>query len=293
MARPTRSKSQLNEVMTFGEHLESLRWHLIRALVGVAICLAVCLIFGQHLLEFLISPLRAALHAHQAGEVVTPTIMGGLAAFFEISMVGGLVLASPWVFYQLWGFVAPGLYPHEKRVVFRSVPFFLILFMAGVLFGWFVALPNSLEFMIRFNQGAGLQHQIAVSSWATFAVVFPTAFGVAFELPLAMVVLSKIGLASGAGFRRHRRMAILISAIVSAVLTPSPSPVDMILMLVPLLLLYEGGIACVWLTERGKASRRQQWDEEDSSDLLASLVLPVLAGHLCDRAAPRRFASRT
>src|SRR5262249_900809 len=151
-------------------------------------------------------------------------------------------LASPWVVYQVWGFVAPGLYPHEKRFVFRSVPLFVGLFIVGVLFGWMVALPSSLDFMIRFNRDVGLYHQISVSSWATFAVVFPTGFGIAFELPLAMVVLSKIGLSSGSSLRKYRKVAILISAIMSAVLTPSPSPFDMMLMLIPLVLLYEAGL---------------------------------------------------
>lgn len=117
-----RSKAQLNEVMTFGEHLEALRWHLIRAVVGVAICLVGCLIVGQSLLDFLLGPARHALAEHNAGVIVVKNFLDGLVAFFQISMVGGLVLASPWVVYQLWGFVAPGLHRHERRLVFRSVP---------------------------------------------------------------------------------------------------------------------------------------------------------------------------
>jgi sec-independent protein translocase protein TatC len=209
-------------------------------------------------------------------------------------MVGGLILASPWVVYQIWGFVAPGLYPNEKRLVYRSVPLFVALFLAGVLFGWTVVLPGSIDFMIRFNQDAGLQHQIAVSSWATFAVVFPAAFGVAFELPLAMIVLSKIGLATGAGLRKYRKVAIVLAAIVSAVLTPSPYPMDMILMLVPLVLLYEAGIVCVWLTDRRRsrsASERGQ-EPESSNDLMASFLVPFLTGRLYGRGMVGRTNSR-
>ena len=268
--------------MTFGEHLEALRWHLVRALVGLAMCLTVCLIFGQRLLLFLLGPLRHALDEHQAGDIVAPTPLAGITAFFQISVVGGLVLASPWVVYQLWGFVGPGLYSHEKRLVYRCVPCLVVLFIAGAVFGWCVALPTSLDFMIRFNQGAGLQHQIAVSSWATFAVVFPLAFGLAFELPLGMVLLSRIGVVSGPAFRKHRRAAILIASILSAVLTPSPNPVDMILMLIPLVLLYEGGVWCIWLLDR----RRQHGHAEvqdDSNDLIASFLLPLVTVRLCDR----------
>jgi len=290
MARP---KSHLNEVMTFGEHLEALRWHLIRAVVGVAICLVGCLIVGRSLLQFLLGPAQRALAKHNAGAIVVNDFMDGLVAFFQISMVGGLLLASPWVIYQLWGFVSPGLYPRERRLVYRSVPFLFVLFLAGSLFGWFVALPNSLDFMVRFNQGAGFQHQIAVAGWATFALVFPMAFGVAFELPLGMVVLSKIGLVTVAGFRKKRRYAILIAAILSAVLTPSPHPLDMLLMLAPLVLLYEGGIWCVWLTARlQKSSANEEVEDDESDDLFACFLLPLLTGHARERATLGRGPSR-
>jgi sec-independent protein translocase protein TatC len=269
---------ELSETMTFGEHLEALRWHLIRALIGVAVCLTVCLIFGRELLVFLLAPLQRALDAHGAGEIVAPTIMSGLAAFFEISMVGGLILASPWVIYQLWGFIAPGLYPAEKRIVYRSVPLFVGLFAIGVVFGWTIVLPSSLDFMIRFNQGAGLQHQISVSSWATFAVVFPAAFGVAFELPLAMVVMSRIGLTTETGLRKFRRFAIVIAALVSAVLTPSPNPIDMLMMLIPLIVLYEAGIWCVRLAHGGWA-HQESTEQSEGGDLIGSLLLPLLTVH--------------
>lgn len=289
-----RPKTQLNEVMTFGEHLEALRWHLIRAVIGVAICLVGCLIVGESLLRFLLAPAQRALEKHNAGEIVVTSFLDGLVAFFQISMVGGLLLASPWVIYQLWGFVSPGLYPRERRLVFRSVPFLVVLFLAGSLFGWFVALPNSLDFMVRFNQGAGFQHQIAVAGWATFALVFPMAFGVAFELPLGMVVLSKIGVVSVAGFRKKRRYAILMAAIVSAVLTPSPNPIDMILMLVPLVLLYEGGIWCVWLIDRRQqSSAAEEVEDDESDDLIACFLLPVLTGHARKLAKLGHGASRT
>jgi Tat protein translocase TatC len=276
-----RPESQLNQVMTFGEHLEALRWHLIRALIGVATCLVGCLMIGKTLLRFLLGPAQQALAKYHAGEIVATNFLDGLVAFFQISMVGGLLLASPWVVYQLWGFVAPGLYAHERRLVLRSVPFFLGLFAVGSLFGWFVALPRSLDFMIRFNLGAELRHQITVSSWATFAVVFPMAFGLAFELPLAMVVLCKIGLVSEVGFRRQRRLAIFIAAILSAVLTPSPSPLDMMFMLVPLVLLYEGVIWCVWLAGHKRQSLAAEEVQENESDsLFACFLIPLLTGRV-------------
>jgi sec-independent protein translocase protein TatC len=289
-----RANSRINEVMSFGEHLEALRWHLIRAVVGVAVCLVGCLAVGERLLMFLLGPAQRALANHNAGQVVVHNFLDGLVAFFQISMVGGLLLASPWIIYQLWGFVSPGLYPSERRVVYRSVPFLVVLFAIGSQFGWFVALPSSLDFMVRFNQGAGFQHQIAVAGWATFALVFPMAFGVAFELPLGMVVLSKIGLVGVAGFRKKRRYAILIAAIISAILTPSPNPLDMLLMLAPLVLLYECGIWCVWLIDRRQkpAATSQEDDNDDSGDLIACLLLPLMTVPTRHRATWDKGASR-
>jgi Tat protein translocase TatC len=284
MSRPT---PPLDERMSFGDHIEALRWHLIRALFGIALCMGICLINGRGLLDFLLAPLRQALAAHNAGQVVVKGIMEGFAAFFEISLLGGLVLASPWVIYQLWGFLAPGLYPHEKRLVYRSVPFLLGLFLVGALFGWFCALPSAVDFMVGFNLRLGFQLQITVSSWVSFAIVFPLAFGLAFELPLAMVVLSKIGLVSGASFRRRRKMAILVVSIISAVLTPTPDPLGMMVMFVPLVLLYEAGLLCVSYSER-----RPDHNAGPSDDLIASLLVPVVAGHLAKRAWADRAASQ-
>lgn len=119
------------------------------------------------------------------------------------------------------------------------------------------------------------------------------AFGVAFELPLGMVVLSKIGLVSMAGFRKKRRYAILMAAVVSAVLTPSPNPIDMLLMLAPLVLLYEGGIWCVWLADRRqKSSATEEVEDDESDDLIACFLLPLLTGHSRDRATLGHGPSR-
>jgi Tat protein translocase TatC len=273
--------------MSFWDHIEVLRWHLIRALIGVALCLVVGLFEGARILEFLLGPLRRGLEAHQAGNIVIQGIVDGLAAFLRISLIGGILLASPWVLYQLWAFVAPGLYAHEKRLVYRCVPALLGLFAAGVMFGWLVALPGALDFMIQFNLGLGLQLQITAHSWVSFALIFPLAFGIAFELPLVMVLLAKIGLMTGQDFRRHRRMAILVAAIVSAVLTPTTDPVGMMFMFLPMVVLYEAGIWSIWLIARMPASAKQHEEHAGSEDLLGALLVPLVCGSWRDGRSTR------
>src|SRR5262245_690965 len=101
MNRPSRRKLPDSHTMPFAEHIEALRWHLIRALIGVGVCLAVCLSIGKALMVFLLGPLQRALDAHQAGKIVAPTVFSGMSAFFQISMIGSLMLASPWIVYQI------------------------------------------------------------------------------------------------------------------------------------------------------------------------------------------------
>ncbi len=134
--------------------------------------------------------------------------------------------------------------------------------------------------MTEFNLRMGFHHQITVSSWVAFALIFPMGFGVAFELPLVMSIASRVGLASSATFRRHRRLAILLAAIVSAVASPTTDPLGMMLMFVPLVLLYESGIWFAWLSERGSSAASNLWE---------ILLLPV-AVYL---ARPARVLSRS
>jgi sec-independent protein translocase protein TatC len=275
-----RAKPQLDQVMSFGEHLEALRWHLVRALIGVALSFVLCLVGGQTLTGFLLAPAQNVLAQLGAGEIVVKDFWEGMLAYMHISFVGGLALASPWVLYQLWGFVAPGLYPHEKRIVYRNLPLLVGLFATGCAFGWCVALPATVRFMTEFNLRMGFHHQITVSSWVAFALVFPMSFGLAFELPLAMSTASRIGLASSATFRRWRRPAILLAAVVSAVVSPTTDPLGMMLMFVPLVVLYESGIWFAWLSERRGSARSNLW---------GILILPLVI-YL---AHPRRAFSRS
>ncbi len=288
-----RPQPPLDEVMTFGEHLEALRWHLLRALAGVAVSMAICLALNKSLLNFLLAPLQHALAAHGAGGVVVRSLMEGLIIFLQVSLIGGLVLSSPWIAYQIWGFLAPGLYANERRMVHRSVPILVGLFLGGVFFGWFAALPPAVDFMVRFNLAMGFQLQITASSWVAFALAFPLAFGLAFELPLVMVLLARIGLVCGDTFRRHRKLVIVLLAVLSAVLTPSPDPLSMMMMLVPLVALYESGIWCVRIVERRRARRPQpspnDAEHRDSTDLFASLLAPIIVSHMANAAKRAKF----
>jgi len=170
--------------------------------------------------------------------------------YFMVCLVAGLVLASPWVFYQVWAFIAAGLYRHERRYVTKYLPYSLGLFLSGVFLCFFFVLPYTLKFLLQFNAWLGVPPMLRLSDWMGFASILPLVFGVAFQTPLVMLFLERIHIFTVDDFRAKRKIAILIMTIAAAVLTPGQDPISMLLLAVPMILLYELGIL---LVGRGKS----------------------------------------
>ena len=165
-----------------------------------------------------------------------------LTIFFMVALVSGLVLASPWVFYQAWAFVAAGLYRHERAYVKKFLPFSLGLFLAGVFLCFFLVLPVTLTFLLQFNVYLGVAPTLRLSEWMSFATLLPLIFGLAFQTPLVMLLLERLNIFTIDDFRAKRKFAILIITIAAGVLTPGQDPFSMILLALPMILLYELGI---------------------------------------------------
>jgi sec-independent protein translocase protein TatC len=177
-------------------------------------------------------------------------IMEPFAVYFKAGLLCGAVLASPWVFYQLWMFVAAGLYPHERRGVRVYLPASLLLFLGGALFCQFVVLPAGVAYLVSYNDWLGVEPDLRLGAWLSFALLVPLAFGLAFQTPLVMLFLSRAGVVDAEGFRRQRRLAVLLMAVLAAVLTP-PDVVGMLALAVPLWALYEVGILLCRAAPRG------------------------------------------
>jgi sec-independent protein translocase protein TatC len=168
-----------------------------------------------------------------------------ITIFFMVCLVTGLVLASPWVFYQAWAFVAAGLYRHEQHYVMRYLPMSLGLFLGGVsLCFWFV-LPITLGFLLEFNVWLGVAPTLRLSEWMSFATVLPLVFGLAFQTPLVMLFLERIGIFTVDDYKAKRKISILIITVAAAVLTPGQDPFSMTLLAIPMILLYELGILLI------------------------------------------------
>ncbi len=176
-----------------------------------------------------------------------------IAIYFMVALVSGLVLASPWVFYQGWAFVGAGLYRHERAYVKKFLPFSLGLFLTGVFLCFFAVLPITLKFLLQFNIYLGVAPTLRLSEWMSFATLLPLIFGLAFQTPLVMLVLERLNIFTVDDFRAKRKFAILIISIAAALLTPGQDPFSMILLALPMVLLYELGILMVGRRHRKAA----------------------------------------
>ncbi|MBI3861779.1 MAG: twin-arginine translocase subunit TatC [Planctomycetia bacterium] len=161
--------------------------------------------------------------------------------YLKVSLVVGIVISSPWIFYQIWLFVGAGLYSHERKYVYTYLPLSVILFLGGAAFCFFGVIPFVLKFLFEFNEWLHIRPEIKISTWITFALMVSLMFGISFQLPLVMLFLERISLVSSKLYREKRRHAILVIAFLSMVLTPS-DPVSMMMMMIPLCILYELGI---------------------------------------------------
>jgi sec-independent protein translocase protein TatC len=175
-----------------------------------------------------------------------------ITIYFMVCLVTGLVIASPWVFYQAWAFVGAGLYRHERHYVKRYLPISLGLFLSGVFLCFFFALPLTLQFLLEFNVWLGVAPTLRLSEWMSFATILPLVFGICFQTPLIMLFLERINVFTVDDYRAKRRFAILVIVVAAAVLTPGQDPISMGLLSIPMVLLYELGIVLIGSRARPK-----------------------------------------
>jgi sec-independent protein translocase protein TatC len=329
--------------MSFGDHIEELRVHLWRAIIGFVIGVIVSFFFGAKIVEFIAAPveqqlgefyerrletvkkdlkegdpalqemnkLRSAdmymaradwerLHQKKAPDEFVKTVSGeamvvepykikpvdiaaeispalskvgrrptlstlsvqeAFMVYFKVCMVAGLVLSSPWVFYQIWSFVAAGLYPHEKRYVNVFLPVSLGLFLLGVLVCQFLVIPAAIRALLAFNEWMNLEPDMRLNEWLGFAIMMPVVFGVSFQTPLVMLFLERVGIVEVETFKRGRRIAWFLLAIFAAVITPSVDALSMIYLWVPMCFLYELGIIMIRMSPP-----RPKWEDADEPE---------------------------
>ncbi|QJW92903.1 twin-arginine translocase subunit TatC [Frigoriglobus tundricola] len=172
----------------------------------------------------------------------TLSVQEGFVVYFKVSILCGIVLASPFIFYQFWAFVGAGLYPHEKKYVYLFFGPSLGLFIAGVLLCQFLVLPGAVKALLAFNEMLGFDPDIRLHEWLSLAIVLPLVFGISFQTPLVMVFLNRIGLFTAHDYLTKWRFACFIIAVFAALVTPTPDVITMLYLFIPMFSLYLIGI---------------------------------------------------
>ena len=240
------------KTMGMGDHLEELRYRLLMAVAGLGVGLAICLCFGRLLLAFLTKPyIKVVLAAGIEPQLQAIQLSEQFLVYVKTSLVFGLILSAPWIFYHLWKFVSAGLYRHEKRFIYVATPASAILFIAGAFFFILIISPWAMAFFINFNTGIEFVKVIpTLQSYISFILSLTLIFGLAFQMPIAIVFTERMGLVSVAGLTRARKFVILGLVIVSAMATP-PDVISQIALALPLYALFEGSIlVCRFLRKR-------------------------------------------
>jgi sec-independent protein translocase protein TatC len=252
MSNANRKHDSFGSRMSTSDHFEELRKRLIYALVGLVICTAISLGFGSQIISFIEKPYTDVMGSDTPLQTLAPS--DGIIAYVRISLIAGLIISSPWVFYHLWMFAAVGLYSHEKKYVYSAAPFSAALFIGGALFFIYIVAPLILSFSIKFNQSMlGINSQFTFKNYISFITRLTFIFGIAFQTPTAIFFLNKTGLVSLKTLSRSRKYILLIIFVLAAIATP-PDVVSQITLAVPLYLLFELGILISYYANRKKVS---------------------------------------
>ncbi len=231
----SKTKSTDNSAeMPFLDHLEELRWRLIKIVASVILLSVIAFSFSDYLLDILLYPSRGLQDKMNIQVLKVQTMF---MIKLELSILSGAVVSLPYIFYQIWAFLAPGLLENERKYAIPVIFFATISFVIGAMFAYFVIIPLALEFFMNMAP-ASIQNNIALDFYIGFLLRLIIVFGIVFELPLVSLFLTKLGILTPEFLKKYRRYAIVIFFIVAAILTP-PDPTTQVLLAIPLLLLYE------------------------------------------------------
>ncbi len=262
--------------MPFLDHLEELRWRLIWSLLAFVVALVVAFAL---LTKFdIIAIVQKPILPYLGGRKLMVTRPGeALGIVLNASLMFGVVLASPVIGYQLWSFVAPALYQHEKRLVIPTLFAAALLFLAGVALAFFVVLPFSLDFLLTF-QSASLENMITASGYFSFAFGMAFAFGAVFELPLLILALTALGIVTPAFLNKYRRHAVVLCVVGAAFITPGADPTSLFALSVPLYLLFEVSVVLSTVVYRRRLRREAAAAARAALEVEASEPLAASAG---------------
>ncbi|MBW1779121.1 MAG: twin-arginine translocase subunit TatC [Deltaproteobacteria bacterium] len=248
-----------DEKQPFLGHLEELRRRLVACAIAVGVGFVASYAFSERLFRLLVMPLKAVMP--EGDRLIFTNLPEMFFTYLKVAFLSGILLMAPFIFYQLWMFIAPGLYRHEKKYVIPFVVASTILFVGGSLFGYFVVFPFGFKFFIGFSNEL-VKALPSVKQYFSFAIKLLFAFGIVFELPVVIFFLTKMGIVTPELLRKKRKYAILLTFVLAAILTP-PDVITQCMMAGPLILLYEIGILVSLMARKKKEEKLKAEEEEE------------------------------
>ena len=243
--------------MSFLQHLEELRMRIIRALIAVALGFCACWFYAERIFNYMQQPIMIALRNHHLDTklvYLNPTEPFNM--YLKVSLIAALFVASPWILFQVWSFIAPGLYRHERRYV---VPFMfstVLLFLAGGAFGYKMVYPGALNFLIDY--GKQFQPMITISEYTDLFMTIIIGLGVVFEMPIIVFFLSLMGIVSAKWMWTNFRYSILVIFIIAAIITPTTDIMNMCIFAAPMILLYLVSIGVAFIVHPTRRKKRAE-----------------------------------
>jgi sec-independent protein translocase protein TatC len=249
--------------MSFLEHLEELRSRLIRAVLAIFVAFLLCLVFAERVFSLLAAPI-ARLLPHGSTLIFT-ALQDPFFIYLKVSFIAGIFVALPYVLYQLWKFVSPGLYDRERKMAVPFITLATLLFYTGALFAYFIVFPAAFKFFLSY-QTPELKAMLSIREYVSLVMALMLAFGAVFETPIVIVFLGLLGIFNSGQLKRGRRYFVVIAFVIGAVLTPTPDVINQTLMAVPMLLLYEIGIWLLVYLEKKRLREVENESLEDQED---------------------------
>jgi sec-independent protein translocase protein TatC len=236
-----------DDEMSFLEHLEELRWRIIKAVIGIVVAGIIIGIFIDPIINYIL--FAPAKKTNPPMTIINLKPFGQFSLYMQVILIGGIILSIPNILYQFWKFIEPALHPRERKYISSIVIFSSLCFVIGIVFAYMVMLPTALEFFAGFGTEM-IENNIAADEYLWFIISMCIAAGIVFELPMISFFLSKVGILKPAFMRKYRKHAIIVILIVAGILTPSPDITSQILLAIPLFLLYEISIIICKYSQR-------------------------------------------
>lgn len=255
------NESISEEKMSFLDHLTELRRRLIWSILAIAILFAPAYYFSNEIFDFLMKPLIENLP--EGSSLIFTRPAEGFTTYLKVSFFAALIAAVPFILYQAWKFVAPALYKEEKQVALPFIIFGSLFFLAGVAFCYYVATPPAFKFLLNEYSSEYVKAFPTIREALSFLMALMFGFGLVFEFPLIIFILARVGVVTSSWLRKQRKYAIIISAMIAALLTPTTDAISMMLMFVPIVVFYELGIVVAWIFGKKKVENTDEDSEEE------------------------------